>query len=595
MAVTASSSVHEDVQFKGYDPKVVRGLVAFVKPYWRPLLVSVFLMAITSAASVAGPYLVKLAVDEGIEAGSLPTLRNLVLIYLTIAILQWSAIYGRVFIMSRVGQSIIYDVRSKLFHHLQHLSISFFSHYSVGRIIVRVINDVSVLREFITWAMLAIARDLFVLIGIIFTMVSMNLRLSLLTFSVIPLIVLITWVFRNRSREYYRETRKAISWVNSVLAENINGLRVIQAFSREDQNYAFFRDTVNRNNLDVNLKAARLAARFFPSVDFLGITAMALVVWLGGSAVLGEQLSPGTLVAFVLYINRFFDPIRDLSRRFDSFQSTMASGERILNLLNTPIEVQDAPNAIEMPPIRGEIRFQKVSFHYSDDPAPVLRHIDLIIPAGQTVALVGKTGAGKSTFVKLVARFHDPTEGCVRIDGYDLREVTQQSLRRQFGIVLQDPFLFSGTVRENIRFGRLNASDEEVEAAAKAVGADEFIRQLPQGYDTPVEEGGAILSVGQRQLISFARALLADPRILILDEATSSVDTQTERLIQTGLNRLLKGRTSLIIAHRLSTITNADRILVIENGQIIEDGTHSELIQKRGVYYNLYSFRFVDE
>ncbi len=595
MAVTASSSVHEDVQFKGYDPKVVRGLVAFVKPYWRPLLVSVFLMAITSAASVAGPYLVKLAVDEGIEAGSLPTLRNLVLIYLTIAILQWSAIYGRVFIMSRVGQSIIYDVRSKLFHHLQHLSISFFSHYSVGRIIVRVINDVSVLREFITWAMLAIARDLFVLIGIIFTMVSMNLRLSLLTFSVIPLIVLITWVFRNRSREYYRETRKAISWVNSVLAENINGLRVIQAFSREDQNYAFFRDTVNRNNLDVNLKAARLAARFFPSVDFLGITAMALVVWLGGSAVLGEQLSPGTLVAFVLYINRFFDPIRDLSRRFDSFQSTMASGERILNLLNTPIEVQDAPNAIEMPPIRGEIRFQKVSFHYSDDPAPVLRHIDLIIPAGQTVALVGKTGAGKSTFVKLVARFHDPSEGCVRIDGYDLREVTQQSLRRQFGIVLQDPFLFSGTVRENIRFGRLNASDEEVEAAAKAVGADEFIRQLPQGYDTPVEEGGAILSVGQRQLISFARALLADPRILILDEATSSVDTQTERLIQTGLNRLLKGRTSLIIAHRLSTITNADRILVIENGQIIEDGTHSELIQKRGVYYNLYSFRFVDE
>lgn len=595
MAVTAPSTVHEDIQFKGYDPQVIRGLMAFVQPYWKPLLFSLLLMAITSAASVAGPYLVKLAVDEGIDAGSLPRLRNLVLIYLAIAVVQWAAIYGRVFIMSRIGQSIIYDIRSQLFHHLQRLSLSFFSHYSVGRIIVRVINDVSVLREFITWAMLAIARDLFVLIGIIFTMLSMNPRLSLLTFSVIPLIILITRLFRSRAREYYRETRKAISWVNSVLAENINGLRVVQAFSREDRNFAYFRDVVNRNNLDVNLKAARLAALFFPGVDFLGITAMALVVWLGGSAVLGEQLSPGTLVAFVLYINRFFDPIRDLSRRFDSFQSTMASGERILNLLNTPIEVEDAPDAVEMPPIRGEIRFQNVSFHYSDDPTPVLSHIDLLIPAGQTVALVGKTGAGKSTFIKLVARFHDPTEGVVRIDGYDLREVTQQSLRRQFGIVLQDPFLFSGTVRENIRFGRLNASDEEVEAAARAVGADEFIRQLPQGYDTPVEEGGAILSVGQRQLISFARALLADPRILILDEATSSVDTQTERIIQAGLSRLLDGRTSLIIAHRLSTITNADRILVIENGQIIEDGTHSELIQKRGVYYHLYRLRFEDE
>lgn len=595
MAVTAPSTIHEDVQFKGYDPQVVHGLIAFVKPYWKPLLISLVLMAITSAASVAGPYLVKLAVDEGIDARSLPTLRNLVLLYLAIAILQWSAIYGRVYIMSRVGQSIIFDIRSRLFHHLQRLSLSFFTHYSVGRIIVRVINDVSVLREFITWAMLAIARDLFVLIGIVFTMFSMNPRLSLLTFSVLPLIILTTRMFRNRAREYYRETRKAISWVNSVLAENINGLRVVQAFSREDQNYAYFRDTVNRNNLDVNIKAARLAARFFPAIDFLGITAMALVVWLGGSAVLGEQLSPGTLVAFVLYINRFFDPIRDLSRRFDSFQSTMASGERILNLLNTPIEVQDAADAIEIPPIRGEIRFQNVSFHYSDDPTPVLRNIDLIIPAGQTVALVGKTGAGKSTFIKLVARFHDPTEGVIRIDGFDLRQVTQQSLRRQFGIVLQDPFLFSGTVRENIRFSRLNASDEEVEAAAKAVGADEFIRQLPQGYDTPVEEGGAILSVGQRQLISFARALLADPRILILDEATSSVDTQTERMIQAGLNRLLKGRTSLIIAHRLSTITNADRILVIENGQIIEDGTHQQLLQKRGAYYTLYSMRFEEE
>lgn len=379
MATTTPSSV-EDIQFKGYDPQVVRGLISFVKPYWKPLLVSLLLMAITSAASVAGPYLVKLALDEGVVPQSVDTLRNIVLLFLIVAIAQWSAIYGRVYLMSRVGQSIIFDIRSKLFHHLQRLSLSFFSHYSVGRIIVRVINDVSVLREFITWAMLAIARDVFVLIGIVITMFSMNPLLSLLTFSVMPLIILSTRIFRNRAREYYRESRRAISWVNSVLAENINGLRVVQAFSREDINYAYFRDTVNRNNLEINLKAARLAALFFPAVDFLGITAMALVVWVGGSAVLGEQLTAGTLVAFVLYINRFFDPIRDLSRRFDSFQSTMASGERILNLLHSPIEVKDAPDAIEMPPIRGEIRFQNVSFHYSDDPTPVLRNINLSIP-----------------------------------------------------------------------------------------------------------------------------------------------------------------------------------------------------------------------
>lgn len=592
MTASTAANATEDLNFKGYDPQVVRGLMQFVKPYWKPLLLSLALMVVTSAASVSGPYLIKVALDEGIGRQSLPTLRTTVLIYLAIAILQWSTIYARVYIMSRIGQSIIFDIRSRLFHHLQQLSLSFFSYYSVGRIIVRVINDVSVLREFITWAMLAIARDLFVIIGIVITMLAMDPRLSLLTFSVIPVMILITIVFRKKAREYYRQTRTAISWVNSVLAENIHGLRVVQAFSREDMNYAHFRDTVNRNNLEVNLKASRLAARFFPAVDLLGITAMALVIWLGGSAVLGEQITPGILVAFVLYINRFFDPIRDLSRRFDSFQSTMASGERILSLLAAPIEVSDSPDAQPIGEIKGEISFEQVCFHYPDDDQPVLENINLHIPVGQTVALVGKTGAGKSTLVKLVARFHDPIQGSVKIDGQDLRSVTQKSLRSQFGIVLQDPFLFSGTVMENIRFGRLDASDDEVISAAKMVGADEFITKLPHGYHTQVEEGGAILSVGQRQLISFARALLANPRILILDEATSSVDTQTERLIQAGLAKLLKGRTALIIAHRLSTITNADRILVIEEGHIVEEGSHNDLMDKRGIYFDLYSLRF---
>ncbi len=592
MSAASAANSAEDLNFKGYDPQVVRGLMQFVKPYWKPLLLSLTLMVVTSAASVSGPYLVKIALDEGIGRQSLSTLRWTVLLYLAIALVQWLTIYARVYIMSRIGQSIIFDIRSNLFHHLQQLSLSFFSHYSVGRIIVRVINDVSVLREFITWAILAIARDLFVIIGIVITMLAMNPRLSLLTFSVLPVMALITIAFRKNARDNYRQTRTAISWVNSVLAENINGLRVVQAFSREDLNFVHFRDTVNRNNLDANLKASRLAARFFPAVDFLGIAAMALVIWLGGSAVPGEQITPGVLVAFVLYINRFFDPIRDLSRRFDSFQSTMASGERVLSLLATPIEVSDNPHAQPIAEIKGEITFEQVSFHYPDDNQPVLEKVDLHIPAGQTVALVGKTGAGKSTLIKLVARFHDPTQGSVKIDGQDLRSVTQKSLRSQFGIVLQDPFLFSGTVMENIRFGRLDASEQEAIAAAQAVGADEFIRKLPQGFNTQVEEGGAILSVGQRLLISFARALLANPRILILDEATASVDTQTERLIQAGLARLLKGRTALIIAHRLSTITNADRILVIEGGQIVEQGSHNDLMEKHGLYFDLYSLRF---
>jgi ATP-binding cassette, subfamily B, multidrug efflux pump len=326
----------------------------------------------------------------------------------------------------------------------------------------------------------------------------------------------------------------------------------------------------------------------------LGAIATAIVVYLGGTAVLGESITAGVLIAFVLYIDRLFDPIRDLSRRFDTLQSTMAGGERILELLNTPVDVQDAVEAQEMVPIAGKVQFENVSFHYSDDPTLVLDGIDLIVEPGRTVALVGETGAGKTTIVKLLTRFHDPTSGTVRIDGVDLRSVTQSSLRRQMGMVLQDPFLFNGSVRENILFGRLEASDDDVIAAAKAVGAHDFIMHLKNGYDTSVEEGGATLSVGQRQLISFARALLADPRILILDEATSSVDTQTEQIIQKALATLLKGRTSFVIAHRLSTITNADKIVVIHDGKIVEQGTHTELLVNQGVYYELYRTGFQD-
>lgn len=596
MAQTAPQM--EDVLLKGYDAKVVRRLASYFRPYSIHLLASLVLMLFNSAAAVAGPYLVKVAIDSGIDSGDPAALQRTVLLYLLAIGVQWLSIFLRVNIMVRMGQSVIYDLRSQLFEHLQTLSLSFYSRFSVGRVITRLINDVGVLREFIVWAMLAIARDLFTLIGILLAMLSLNLRLSLITFIVLPLMVIITIIFRRRARENYRRVRQAISWVNSVLAENINGVRVVQAFSRQRHNYAYFQDQVNKNNLDTNLQAARVAASFPAAIDLLGAVAVALVVWLGGRAVLGGEvtsgamITPGVLVAFVLYIERFFDPIRDLSQRYDSFQSTMAGGERIFALLDTPPEVQDAPGAIEMPPIRGEVCFENVSFHYADDPALVLDRINLTVPAGSTVALVGKTGAGKSTLVKLVSRFHDPTEGRLLIDGHDLRLVTQNSLRRQMGIVLQDPFLFSGSVAENIRFGRLEASDAEVEAAARAVGAHNFIVRLRAGYDTPVEEGGVVLSMGQRQLISFARALLADPRILILDEATSSVDTQTEILIQQALEKLLKGRTSFVIAHRLSTVVNADWIVVVQDGRILEQGTHTELLALGGIYAQLYQTGF---
>jgi ATP-binding cassette subfamily B protein/subfamily B ATP-binding cassette protein MsbA len=462
----------------------------------------------------------------------------------------------------------------------------------VGRVITRVINDVGTLREFVTWAVLAIVRNSLAIVGTLIAMISLNFRLSLITLGVIPLMVLATFLYRNIARRNYRKMRAAISWTNSVLAENVNGVRVVQAFSRQAHNYQNFQGYINRYQLETSLDAARVASVFTPIVDVLGAIATALVVYIGGTAVLGESITPGVLIAFVLYIDRLFDPIRDLSRRFDTLQSTMAGGERILELLNTPIEVRDAEDAQEMEVVRGEVRFEDVQFHYSDDPTLVLDGINLHVDEGQTVAFVGETGAGKTTMVKLLTRFHDPTSGCVRVDGIDLRSVTQQSLRRQMGMVLQDPFLFTGTVKENILFGRLDAGDEEVIAAAQAVGAHDFIMALKNGYETAVEEGGATLSVGQRQLISFARALLADPRILILDEATSSVDTQTEQIIQRALGTLLNGRTSFVIAHRLSTITSADKIVVIHDGKIIEHGTHTELLANQGMYYDLYKTGF---
>lgn len=586
----------DEVDAKGFDPYITRRYLSFIQPYRGRIFVALIFMGLASIAGVIGPYFVQQAIDDGIAKQSQTALTQAVLLYLVTALVQWGATYIRVYIMVRVGKGIIVDMRARLFEHLQKLSLNFYSRYSVGRVIARVIGDVSVARQFLTWAMLAIFRDILTLAGTLVAMLVMNVPLSLLTFTVLPFMIGATVFFRVRARANYRRVRTANSWTNSVLAENINGVRVVQAFSRETINFDYFRQVVNGYSLKVNLDAQRLASIFLPLADLLSSVATVLVVWVGGRAVLGDNLTAGVLVAFILYIERFFAPIRQLSTNYDQFQSTMASGERIFGLLDQPIEVKDAPDASEMPPIRGEVAFEDVSFRYEQDAtAPVLHHIQLHVPVGSTIALVGETGAGKSTLVKLVSRFHDPVEGTVRIDGLDLRTVTQASLRSQMGIVLQDPFLFDGTVRENIRFGRLDATDEEIEAAARAVGAHEFITHLKLGYDSPVEEGGAILSVGQRQLISFARALLANPRILILDEATSSIDTQTERVIQEALAYLLEGRTAFVIAHRLSTIINADCIVVMNQGLVVEQGRHEELLALDGVYARLYRMGFEEE
>ena len=595
----------DEILGKAYDPHIVRRLLTYLRPYRRNILAALTLMTVATAANVSGPYWIKVALDNGIAAKNYTALGQAVLFYLLASGVMWIGTFLRVRIMAVTGQSIIYDLRRQMFDHLQALSLGFFSRYAVGRLVSRMVNDVSVLREMIVWAVIAVVRDFFDLIGITLAMFALNWQLSLLSFLVLPLIAVATEIFRRRARESYRRVRSAVGWVNAVLSENIQGVRVVQSFSREDHNLRVFADEVNGNHLRVNNYAAFITSIFFPSVDFIGSLALGLVIWVGGLAVLGalggqgnhtglplRGLTAGTLVAFVLYIDRFFDPIRDLSQRYNTLQATMASSERIFELLDTPVEVQDQPGAVEMPPIRGAIEFRDVSFHYEKDGGRILDHLNLSVAAGQTVALVGETGAGKSTLVKLLSRFYDVTEGAVMIDGHDVRRVTQNSLRRQMGIVLQDPFLFSGTVAENICYGSLDAPDSAVEDAARAVGAHEFIMALDDGYDTKVGEGGAILSGGQRQLISFARALLADPRILILDEATSSVDTQTERVIQAALQRLLKGRTAFVIAHRLSTITRASQIVVMDHGRIVETGTHAELLEKRGRYFELYTMAF---
>jgi ATP-binding cassette, subfamily B, multidrug efflux pump len=550
-------------------------------------------MLVITGLTLLAPYLLKIAIDQHIAAGDMAGLNRIALFLAASFIGLYFATALQQYLLSRVSQRVLANLRSELFRHLQRLSLGYHDTHIIGVTVSRVINDVAVINELLAQGWITFIGDLLILIGIVVVMLSMDLKLALLTFTVLPLMFLATYLFAGRARQAFRETRTKVAAVIGDLAEDISGMRVIQAFAQEDTSQRRFK-RVNVDNRNAYIKAMSLSFIFLPAIEFLGILATAIVLWFGGRMVMDTEVTIGVMVAFLSYVTRFFQPIQELSRLYTTMQAAMAGGERVLELLDTRPDVQDRPDAVEMPPIEGQVILDRVSFRYRSNTPVVLHEASLQIEPGQTVALVGPTGAGKTSIANLVGRFYEVTEGRVLIDGIDVRTVTQQSLHRQVGLVPQDSFLFAGTISENIRFGRRDASDDEVIEAAQMANAHDFIIALPAGYKSEILEGGANLSVGQRQLLCIARALLINPRILILDEATANVDTVTEFLIQDALHRLLEGRTAIIIAHRLSTIRRADLICVVQDGKIVEQGRHKELLEYDGLYRTLYERQFAD-
>jgi len=592
----------DEILGKAYDARLMRRLLGYLRPYRWAVIGSILLLLLNAGADLLGPYFVKVAIDRYMTQGDLAGVARIAVFYLGALLAAFAFRYAQNFITQVVGQRVTYDLRMALFAHLQRLAVAFFTRSPVGRLMTRITNDVDTLYEMVTSGVVTVVGDLFMLTGIVIAMLLLDWRLAVVAFLVLPGLVYATFGFQVRMRESYRAVRVRIARINAYLNENIMGMPVAQLFNRGAKNFRRF-DELNRDHLDSNLEAVRYMALFFPLVGFFGAVATALLIWYGGGQVVRGVVTLGLLVAMLQYTERFFRPIQDLAEKYNVLQAAMASSERIFRVLDEPVTVEDPPDPVPLARVRGEVEFRDVWFAYDDAPASgngaaewVLKGVSFRIPPGESVAVVGHTGAGKTSIINLISRFHDPQRGQVLVDGGDVRAYRQRDLRRCVGLVLQDVFLFSGTIASNIRLGDDEISDDAIRRAAEFVNAHRFIERLPQGYATNVVERGATLSAGQRQLIAFARALAHNPEILlVLDEATSSVDTETEILIQDALRKVLKDRTSIIIAHRLSTIQNVSRILVMHKGRLVEEGTHRELLARGGIYTKLYELQYRDQ
>jgi len=575
---------------------LISRLLRYFLPYKKHLAIVFASIIVTSATGVISPYLLgREIISKYILRADYAGLQLMILAYIAVLLANWLSNTLRTYSIGKIGENMLFRMRSELFTHLQELSFSFFDRSDSGDVISRITNDTDAIGEAFTSGVISVVSNVLSLALVVIIMFTINVQLTLVSMLVVPLIIGIALLFNSRFRAVYRKTRDKISAVTSKLQESISGIREIKSFTRESETIKKFRET-NLQNFQANLQATKVWGAFFPTIQMVQAIGSGTVLlyggWLAFNGGLGAPADAiGTLITFLMYVSRFFGPIFDLTNFYNTVQSALAAAERIFELMDTKPEIVDKEDAVEMPPIRGEIVFENVTFGYVPE-HPVLHNINFRIKPKETIALVGPTGAGKSTIVKLVSRFYEPQSGSVKIDGLNIRNVKRRSLRRQMGIVLQDSFLFNGTIMENIRYGNLEATDEQVMEAAKIVGAHEFITKLPDGYNTEIGERGAGLSVGQKQLVSFARALLRDPAILILDEATSSIDPYTDLLIRKAMKILLKDRTSIIIAHRLSTVRNADRIFVIKDGRIVEEGNHRQLMRKKGLYRHLYEMQF---
>ena len=583
----------EEILGKAYDSKLMKRLLSYVKPYRKYIFIAIIMNIVVAALGPVRPYLTKIAVDDYIANSDYNGLLIISLILLATLLFQSVVQYFLTYFMQYLGQKIIYDLRSQLFTHIQKLALKFFDKTPIGRIVTRVTNDIESLNALFSSGIVMVFSDIFILIWILGFMFFLDVKLSLVTLSVLPFLIYGTFLFRRKVRESYRDVRLHLARLNSYMQEHITGMNVVQIFNKEKSELKNF-SSINSDYKKSNIKSIFYYAVFFPSVEFISSIAIGLIIWYGGGNVISSTLTIGTLFAFIQYTEMFFRPIRDLSEKYNVMQTAMASSVRIFKLLDDQTFVNSPEHPIKLNQIKGEIDFKNVWFEYKKD-EPVLKDITFNINPGETVAIVGATGAGKTSIINILTRFYDIKSGSILVDGIDIRKINKRELRKHISIVLQDVFLFSGNIRSNISMDNEDISEEQVKKAATLVGADKFIEALPNKYDEIVMERGATLSVGQKQLISFARALAYNPQILILDEATSSVDTETEALIQKAIEKLLVGRTAIVIAHRLSTIQNADKIIVMHKGKIRETGNHQELLAKKGIYYKLYQLQYKNQ